>query len=174
MLAFYLAVLESDEDRRKFTAIYEQRHAQLEKLAMATLKDQSDAEDAVQNAFVQVIHHFQKISTIPCENLFFWLISIVKNEANMILRKKRRIIDLEDWNDVGEQADSISSYMELVELFAELPKTYREVLEMKVFLGYTDQEIAAHLGISKTAVSTRASRGRALLRKILEKEGFQL
>mgnify|MGYP002508268979 FL=1 len=48
------------------------------------------------------------------------------------------------------------------------------VLEMKVLLGYTDKEIAGHLGISETAVSTRASRGRQLLREILEKEGFQL
>lgn len=40
-------------------------------------------------------------------------------------------------------------------------------------LGYTDMEISEHLGITKTAVSTRASRGRQLLREILEKEGFQ-
>ena len=45
---------------------------------------------------------------------------------------------------------------------------------MKVLLGYTDKEIAGHLGISETAVSTRASRGRQLLREILEMVGFQL
>jgi len=39
-------------------------------------------------------------------------------------------------------------------------------------LGYSDREIAARLNISETAVSTRASRGRALLRRILAKEGI--
>lgn len=68
----------------------------------------------------------------------------------------------------------MSDYTALVELFRSLPDTYRRVLEMKVLLGYTDKEIAGHLGISETAVSTRASRGRQLLREILEKEGFQL
>ena len=66
----------------------------------------------------------------------------------------------------------MTEYAELVELFARFPDTYRSVLEMKYLLGYSDQEIAKHLGISETAVSTRASRGRALLRKLAEKVGF--
>lgn len=45
---------------------------------------------------------------------------------------------------------------------------------MKVFIGYSDKEIAEILGISETAVSTRASRGRELLRTIAEKEGFHI
>ena len=60
----------------------------------------------------------------------------------------------------------------MVELFRQLPETYRAVLEMKLLIGCTDQEIAERLGISETAVSSRASRGRALLRKLVEKEGF--
>ena len=46
------------------------------------------------------------------------------------------------------------------------------VLELKLLIGYSDKEIAEHLGISETAVSSRASRGRTLLRKLVEKEGF--
>lgn len=48
------------------------------------MRDPHDAEDAVQNAFLQVIHHFDEISEIPCKKLGFWIISIVKNEALMI------------------------------------------------------------------------------------------
>ena len=61
-----------------------------------------------------------------------------------------------------------------MELFRRLPETYRAVLEMKLLIGYTDKEIADHLGISETAVSSRASRGRAMLRKLVEKEGLNL
>ena len=43
---------------------------------------------------------------------------------------------------------------------------------MKLILGYSDREIAEHLGISETAVSTRASRGRGLLRELIKKEGM--
>lgn len=173
MISFFLATLESDADRQTFAGIYAQHHLKMESAAIRILKNQSDAEDAVQNAFMQVIRHFEKIDQIPCEDLPFWLISIVKNEAYMILRKRKQIVPLEDWSGFLEKSEDVSDYAALVELFTELPDTYQQVLEMKSLLGYTDKEIAAHLGITETAVSTRASRGRELLRKILEKEGFQ-
>lgn len=172
MLAFFLAALESEDDKRKFVAVYEQYHEKMEKIALHILESQHDAEDAVQNAFLQIIRHFEKIYEIPCEELPFWIISIVKNEALMILRKKRNVVPLEDWDRFEQSADSAAGYMELVELFRQLPETYRAVLEMKLLIGYTDKEIAQKLGLSETAVSSRASRGRALLRKLAEKEGL--
>mgnify|MGYP001113354236 FL=1 len=168
MLAFFLAVLESNEERQQFAAIYEQYHERMEQVALHILGDRNNAEDAVQNAFLQVIKHFEKIYEIPCEELPFWIISIVKNEALMILRKKRNVVPLEDWDRFERSAGG--GYTELVELFRQLPETYRAVLEMKLLIGYTDREIAQKLGLSETAVSSRASRGRALLRKLIEKE----
>lgn len=173
MLAVLLTTLESDEDRHRFLEIYEQHHGRMERIAMRILANQADAEDAVQNAFMQVIRHFEKVSEIPCENLPFWIISIVKNEAIMILRRNKRTVPLEDWDGFAAEAENVTDYRELVSLFSKLPETYRAVLEMKLLLGYGDQEVARKLGISRAAVSTRASRGRALLRKILEGEGFR-
>ena len=129
-------------------------------------------EAMLQNAFMQMIRHFEKIFEIPCEELPFWIISIVKNEARAILRKNRRTVSLEDWDGFAEHIDDISGYTELVDLFTQLPKTYRSVLELKMLHGYTDKEIAKRVGISETAVSSRATRGRTLLREIVEKEGF--
>lgn len=172
MLAYFLAMLESKEDRQRFTDIYEQYHVQMENVAMRILAEKRDAEDAVQNAFVQVIQHFAKISEIPRRGLPFWLISIVKNEALIIRRKRNRVVLLENWESVANAARDVSNYAELVDLFTLLPDTYRTVLEMKILFGYSDKEISGKLGISETAVSTRAGRGRALLRDIMEKGGF--
>jgi len=52
MLSFFLAALESDADRQAFTSIYNQHHTQMENTAIKILENQSDAEDAVQNAFM--------------------------------------------------------------------------------------------------------------------------
>lgn len=60
--------------------LYEENHVRAEQTALRILRDPHDAEDAVQNAFLQVIHHFDEISEIPCKKLGFWIISIVKNE----------------------------------------------------------------------------------------------
>lgn len=147
MLAVLLATLESDEDRQKFIEIYERYHVQMERTAMRILKEQSDVEDAVQNAFMQMIRHFEKIFEIPCEELPFWIISIVKNEARIILRKTQRTVPLDDWDGFTKSIDDISEYTELVDLFTRLPETYRSVLEMKMLHGYSDKEISKRLGI---------------------------
>ena len=172
MLAFFLAALESEDDKRRFVAVYEQYHEKMEMIALHILRSQYDSEDAVQNAFLQIIRHFEKIYEIPCEELPFWIISIVKNEALMILRARCKTAPLEEWNGFEKSADDVTGYNEIVELFRNLPETYSAVLEMKILIGYTDKEIAKHLNISETAVSSRASRGRELLRKLIEKEGM--
>ena len=74
MLSYLLAALESEEDKRRFTELYEENHVRAEQTALRILRDPHDAEDAVQNAFLQVIHHFDEISEIPCKKLGFWII----------------------------------------------------------------------------------------------------
>lgn len=172
MLAYFLAILESEADKKRFTEIYEQYHGLVEKTAIRILKNQQDAEDAVQNTFVQIIRHFEKTFEIDCKNLPFWIISIVKNESMMILRKRNRVVPLEDWDAFSIGAESVSEFNELVVLFSKLPETYRAALEMHFLLEYSGKEIAQKLGISESAVNTRISRGRALLREIIEKEGW--
>ena len=171
MLSFFLAVLESEADKEKFIEIYEQYHDFIEKTAINILKNQQDAEDAVQNTFVQIIRHFEKVFEIDCKNLPFWIISIAKNESLMILRKKNRITLLEDWESISKEAESVTEYNELVRLFSKLPDTYRAALEMHFLLDYSGKEIAQKLDISESAVYTRISRGRALLIEIIKKEG---
>lgn len=174
MLFFLMAALESDADKARFAQMYGQCREQAERTAMRILKNQQDAEDAVQNAFLQVIRHFEKACEIPCKELPFWIICIVKNEALMIQRQRKRFVSLEDWDEAVGSAESVSDYGALVALFSGLPVTYRAALEMRFLLGYSAREIARHLGISEAAVHTRISRGRALLKDIVEKEGFHL
>ena len=45
---------------------------------------------------------------------------------------------------------------------------------MRLINGYSGKEIAQYLGISESAVNTRISRGRTLLREIAVKEGFHI
>lgn len=172
MLSFFLSVLESEADRQRFTEIYNQYHALVERTTIRLLKNQEDAEDAVQNTFVQIIRHFKKVFEIDCKNLPFWIISIAKNESLMILRKKNRISLLEDWESISKEAESVTEYNELVRLFSKLPETYRAALEMRYLLEYSGKEIAQKLGLSESAVNTRIFRGKALLREIVEREGF--
>ena len=174
LLTFLFAALESDEDRALFTEIYEQNHDRMEQTALRILKDPHDAEDAVQNAFLQVIRNFDALLEIPCKKRIFWCISIVKNEALAILRKKKKTIliieELEENPAAG--VEEAMSYKEVVRLFAQLPETYRSVLEMKMILGYSGKEIAKRMGLTENTVNVRITRGRAMLREIAGREGI--
>ena len=149
MLAVLLAALESDKDRQKIIEIYEQYHNQMERTAMRILKEQSDVEDAVQNAFMQMIRHFEKIFEIPCEELPFWIISIVKNESRIILRKNQRTVPMENWDGFIKSIDDIIGYTELVDLFTRLPETYRSVLELKMLHGYSNMNAQQNFPLLK-------------------------
>lgn len=118
------------------------------------------------------IHHFDEISEIPCKKLGFWIISIVKNEALMILRRKQKELPQEDWDTFSADVSNPTSYNELVRLFSQLPTTYRAALEMRLINGYSGKEIAQHLGISESAVNTRISRGRARFVKLQSRRDF--
>lgn len=139
---------------------------------MRILKDPHDTEDAVQNTFMQVIRHFERTYEIPDERIPYWIVSIAKNEALSIYRKKQKTVQLEGWDGIAADAASVTDYHELLVLFNKLPESYRAALEMKFLLGYSGKDIAKRLDISESAVNTRISRGRALLREIVEKEGF--
>ena len=173
MLAVFLNLLENEDDRQKFIWLYETNHSKMERIALHILQNQRDAEDAVQNAFIQIIRHFERVYEVPCEKLPFWCISIVKNEALTIHRKNQKVVLMDNCENVEVAVPTITDYTELVDLFARLPDTYRAVLEMKFILEYSSKEIGERLGLSEQAVNTRVSRGRALLKEIVEKEGFR-
>ena len=172
MLICYLQMLDTPEEKLRFDKIYRKYRSLMYHAAYSVLHNCQDAEDAVHNAFLQVIKHFKKIQNTPIQDLTPMVAVIARNEAISLQRKRRREIPLEDWDGIAEMSEAVTDYHALVDSFTHLPQTYRTAMEMKLLLGYSDGEIAARLGLSKTAVSTRISRGRQLLRDIVEQEGF--
>ena len=81
MLAYFLEMLEGEKDKRAFTTLYKENHIRMEQAAMRILKDQADAEDAMQNAFLQIIRHFEEIYKI----LKMLLIRVTKRKALLLL-----------------------------------------------------------------------------------------
>lgn len=174
MLVFYLQMIDTLEEKIRFEQIYLKYRGIMYHVADGVLHNRQDAEDAVHNAFLRIIKQFKKLQSVPIEDLAPQIVVIARNEAISLLRKRKGDAPLEDWDGLAEPSESVTDYHTLVDSFARLPQTYRAVLEMKLLLGYSDGEIAAKLGLTKTAVSTRVSRGRQLLRDIVEREGFLL
>ena len=172
MLTLYLQMLDTPEEKVRFEEVYLTYRGLMYHTANRILHNCQDAEDAVHNAFLQVIKHFKKFQNARVNDLTPQMVVLAKNEAISLLRKQKNEVSLEEGEPLAEKSESITDYRALVDSFTRLPQTYRAVMEMKLLLGYSDGEIAAKLGLTKTAVSSRVSRGRLLLRDIAEREGF--
>ncbi len=171
MLTLCLQMLDTPEEKTRFEEIYLKYRSAMFRAADGILHNGQDAEDAVHNAFLRIIRKFSRFQNTPVKDLAPLAVVIARNEAVSLLRRKKDAAPLEDWDGFAETAESVSDYHTLVETFARLPLSYRAALEMKM-AGYSDGEIASKLGLTKTAVSTRLSRGRQFLRNIVEREGF--
>lgn len=168
MLSFYLTVLDTEEDRSKFTQLYH-RYAKLMKyVAMQKLGDEQLAEDAVHNAFLNIIRSFCTIGEVECHKTKRLLVIVTENAAVDILRRINR-----HPHESYEEMSSILSVEpdlleglaveELTQRIATLPPIYRDVLELKVYHGLTDKQIAAALEIENATVRKRLQRARAIL-----------
>lgn len=155
-------------------------------VARRFLRDESDAQDAVQEAFLA---GFKSITSFEegCR-VSTWLHRIVVNASLMKLRSRRRrpeqpIEDLlpqflEDGHHVSRPCEwtapaDVLLEREEVRLFVRecverLPEAYRTVLLLRDFEDLDTAETARMLGIEEGAVKTRLHRARQALRGLLE------
>jgi RNA polymerase sigma-70 factor, ECF subfamily len=162
--------------------------ARLLAVARRFLKNEEDARDAVQDAFISAFRSIQKFEAGA--KLSTWLHRIVVNSALMRLRTKRRhpeeeidsllpafaddghhLNEVVDWRLSAEDMVQQSETRELVRRsIDQLPDTYRVVLLMRDIEEMSTEETAAALGITATAVKVRLHRARQALRALIDKE----
>ena len=171
-------------DAGAFRAIMKAHNQRLYRLARGVVRNDSEAEDIVQEGYVRAFTHlegFRGDSTLAT-----WLSRIVINEALGRLRKKRRALvqSLDDDpaleakiiqfplnanNDDPERTMAQRQILEFVERATDdLPDVYRCVFVARVIEGLSVEETAELLAIKPETVKTRLHRARNLIRKQLD------
>ncbi len=135
-------------------------------VAFNICKNKHDAEDVVQDTFIQYLSHKKDFQSE--EHIRAWIIRVAinkaKNKNNLFFRKNS--LPLEDYiNTLTFESDETQ---ELFETVMKLPKKYRIVIHLFYYEDYSVQEIANILKITQSNVKVRLSRGRLLLRKTLK------
>ena len=146
--------------------LYDEYGPRLYRYALLLLANRAAAEDAVQEAFVQLGRAMQKRPDV--EASFGYLATIVRNECYTSLRKRRR--RAEDPGPLIERASPEATEEERMILDAALralPAEQREVVYLKVFEGLTFQEIADRFGISINTAGSRYRYAADALRRAL-------
>lgn len=172
MLAMYLAMLETEQDQRQFTKLYESYEKKVYAISLRILGNPTKAEDAAQQTWFQLLRNWERVSALPWAETEGYTITVAKNAALDILRSERRTTAFpEDW-DPQSRDEHRDEYAYLISLIRSLPENYRRILELKCVEEQSNREIAQRLHINESTVSSRVMRGKAMLQERLKKEGY--
>lgn len=171
-MAQCLMLLESDPDREWFSQVYRENFRRMSALAVRLLGPGPKAEDAVHDAFLKLIHHSEQLRDWSPERTGAWLAVVVKNTALDMLRREKRETELEESEWMPSVPADEGGFQALVAPIRQLPEEYRRVLELRFVAEWSLAEIAQTMGLTESAVKTRVFRGRKMLLKSLQKEGY--
>nr|WP_316654499.1 RNA polymerase sigma factor [uncultured Gellertiella sp.] len=181
-----LAAQSADGSETAMREIMQRHNRLLFRVTRSVLRDDGEAEDAVQAAWVQA---FRAMGTFRGEaKLKTWLTRIALNEAFGRMRSRRHTVDLEEVdlqnNRPGgsviafpsalmpEDPESGAARREvrvlLEDLVDDLPADFRSVFVLRDIEGMSIEETSGLLGIKPETVKTRLHRARKLLRTGLE------
>ena len=177
-MLMYLSILDTQDENEKFTEVYEQYQHFCWYVANQMLGDDHLAEDAVQETFLALTRHLDKIEVVESSKTRKFLMTIVKSKAIDILRKQKGDLSVEEleYDIPAGQPDALSQYITrenynaIVACVLELEENYRVIFEYKYVHGLSDREIGDLLGISSKTVNVRYFRARKKLQNMLTKE----
>ena len=159
-----------ENDREAQLKIYQLFSPVLYGLCLKYMRNEEDAKDVFQEAFVIV---FQKIEQYKFEGSFEgWVKRIFINKLLETLKKKKKdvlFVDVFDYEDdviEEEELDLVPIEQgKLLEYIQELPDQYRMVFNLFVFEKMKHKEIAKLLEISEGTSKSNLNRAKSILKK---------
>jgi len=164
------------QDGRRDTALLVEHLDAAYNLACWLMRNETEAEDAVQEAYLRAISHF---ASFRGGDGRAWLLTIVRNTCYNRLRQNSASRQNTDFDDAIHSAaapqtlnpESVLLQAERTELvrtsLAELTTEYREILVLRELEQLSYREIAKLAGIPLGTVMSRLSRARQQLQQIL-------
>jgi RNA polymerase sigma-70 factor, ECF subfamily len=163
-------------DTAVFEILMRRYNQRLYRVARSVLRDDAEAEDVMQQAYVEAYAHLAQFAGRA--RFSTWLTRIAFHEALARWRRRRREGDARFAADPEEEASMVTSTdpspehqalqgelrAQLESAIDALPPLYRSVFVLREVEGLSTAETAACLDVREDAVKTRLHRSRALLR----------
>lgn len=132
--------------------------------AWSVLQNEHEAEDAVSAAVLSAYEHLSSLK--KPESFKAWIVTITKNEALKIIRKRMTL----PGNDIVEAVmeSYTESYDEFSDILASLPEEFRVVVVLFYYDELSIKEISKVLSAPIGTVKSRLSRAKSMLKNILE------
>jgi len=170
-----ISEIENNEERRTSKGIYDRYAFRMKNYANSILKNDHDAEDAVQETMIRVIRNIRVFLSLSWEDTEKLVIVYLKNVALTLYREKKHLAerncsydDLDEMltgEDIVENVIRHDTADRLNSLIDKLPGDYRDLLTLHYKFGHTISEIAKAFGITEGNAKMRLMRARNALRK---------
>ena len=149
-------------EKSEIAKLYDTYAQDVFRLALSYLYNSQDAEDICHSVFLILV---EKDITLYPGSEKAWLLKCAANACKDQLRSfwKQNREDLDENMVFADDRDR-----ELWTVVGTLPPKYRAVVHLYDYEGYSQEEIAKILGITRTAVQTRMQRARQALEKELK------
>jgi RNA polymerase sigma factor (sigma-70 family) len=149
-------------------------------LALRVLRDETLAEDAVQEAFLGVWRNASRF--VPERGTAStWILTLVHRRAvDLVRREERRRADpLEPAAEPSSGSVDDEAWLRLQRervqhALRQLPDQQREALELAYYGGFTQSELAERLGLPLGTIKSRVFAGLARLRELLGEPGMEM
>lgn len=137
-------------------------------VAFNVCKNAQDAEDIVQDTFIQ--YYTMKKEFDNEQHIRAWLLRVAINKAKNANHTfwRRNKLSLDDYMETLTFETPQSE--NLFETVMQLPEKYRIVIHLYYYEDYSVREIANILRLSESNIKVRLSRGRSLLKEVLKEE----
>lgn len=168
-------MIDTEESKRKFVILYEKYRYLMIRVAYDILGDRFLAEDAVHESFVKLTQNMNKIGDVNAQETKRFVITITKNSALDIYRKRSIQIKREVYLDELRDNEIPITYIEteldnrILDILKNLPDIYRDVFLLKYSSKLDNKEIAELLGVSEGNIRQRILRGKELIREAIKK-----
>jgi RNA polymerase sigma-70 factor (ECF subfamily) len=159
-------------DREAQKMLYERFSRQMYTVCLRYAKEQLEAEDILQEAFIKV---FDSIKKFRGESkLGYWIKRIVINTALNSQRSKLYLypmVDVDELKEVqgSEWSPADFTMDELLAMIGELPSGCRVIFNLYAIEGYKHHEIADMLGLTVGTSKSQYARAKYLLREQMER-----
>ena len=151
-------------DNEAFLVLINENKLNIYRVARGILSNEHDIEDAIQNT---VIKAYEKINTLK-KNEFFrtWLVRILINECNEIIRMNKRVVSINESNHEERYNDCYEN-IDLTKAINSLSEELRVTTVLFYFEDMSIKDIASILNIPNGTVRSRLSRARKILREVI-------
>ena len=148
-------------EKSEVAKLYDQYAQDVFRLALSYRYHSQDAEDVCHSVFLTLVE--KDVALLPGSEKA-WLLKCTANACKDLLKSFWK----QNRDDLNENMVFLDARdRELWAVVGTLPPKYRAVVHLYYYEGYSQEEIAKILGITRTAVQTRMQRARKLLEKEL-------